>query len=155
MHLRSIAAFFVITLAPAFASAAQTPPPAAILKLANAVVHAAKTNDASGLRGILTGDAVVVDENAPFVWRGSGAGAAWWSVVTAAAKKDRLTNMKAAGVRIGEYRESPTDAYLVQSMTITGLAGGNPFAESGTMTYTFHKSAGTWLISTMVWSTKS
>ncbi len=153
--MRIAAALLALALVPAVAAATpNSPPPAPILKLANAVIHAANTNDASGLSGIFTGDAVVVDENPPFVWRGAGAGVAWWHVVEAVTQKAKMTHLKAINVRLGEFRQSSTDAYLVQPMTVAGIVGGKPFAEAGTMTYTFHASGGAWLISTMIWTAK-
>lgn len=150
-----VAAFLAATsLIPAAAVAAQLPPPAPILNLVNAVIHAANANDATGLSNIFSGDAVVVDENAPFLWRGSGAGVAWWRVVQDVTRKAKLIHLKATGVRLGEFKQSATDAYLVEALTVTGVAAGKPFAEAGTMTYTFHASAGRWLISSMVWTTK-
>ena len=130
-------------------------PPAPIAKLVDAVIAGTNADDASAFAGLFTGDAVVVDENAPFTWRGAGAGVAWWHVVDAVTRKAKLTHVRAENVRIGEFKGSATDAYLVQALTVTGLlAGGKSFAEPGTMTYTFHKTAGGWLISTMVWTTK-
>lgn len=155
MQLRIPVAFlaFVLTVASQSTDAASAPP-SAILKLSSAVVRATNDNDSAALNGIFTGDAVVVDENAPFAWRGAGAGAAWWRVVGAELRKVRMTHFRAVDIRISEFRQSATDAYMVQPMTITGMANGKPFSESGTMTYTFHKSGGTWLISTFVWTTK-
>ncbi|HKU81072.1 MAG TPA: nuclear transport factor 2 family protein [Candidatus Tumulicola sp.] len=156
MDLRTIVASlaFGFVLAPQAAAAANNTPPAPIVKLANAVVRAANDNDPAALRGIFAADAVVVDENPPFTWRGAGAGTAWWGVVGAAMRKIRMTHLRAVNVRISEFHQTATDAYMVQPMTITGIAGGKPFAESGTMTYTFHNAGGTWLISTFVWTTK-
>lgn len=155
MPIRTIAAFLAVALAPVLAVAAPKPPPAPILKLANAVIHATNTDDPSGLAGLYTEDAVVVDENPPFAWRGTGAGAAWWHVVDAVVRTMKMSHLKAVNIRISEFLQSAADAYMIQPMTITGTtAGGKPFAESGTMTYTFHKTGGTWLISTQVWTTK-
>ncbi len=154
MNLRTIAAFVILTFAPALAVAAPKPPPEPILKLANAVITATNTDDAAALAGLFTDDAVVVDENPPFAWRGAGAGVAWWHVVDAVTQKAQMQHVKAVNVRLGEFRQSATDAYLVQALTVTGVAGAKPFAEAGTMTYTFHNAGGTWLISTMVWTTK-
>ncbi len=146
---------FVLALVPAVVAAAQsTPPPAPILQLTNAVIHAANTGDAAGLSSLFTSDAVVVDENPPFSWRGTGAGVAWWRVVAAVTRKAKLQHLKAVNVRLGEFKQSATDAYLVQAMTVTAIAAGKPFAEAGTMTYTFHATGGKWLISSMVWTTK-
>ncbi|HZY99074.1 MAG TPA: DUF4440 domain-containing protein [Candidatus Baltobacteraceae bacterium] len=150
--MRVLAVFLALTLVPVSALAAPKPPPAAIMKLANAVIRSANTDNASGFAGLFTGDATVVDENAPFVWRGAGAGAAWWHVVQAVARKMKMS-VKAVNIRVSEFVQSPTDAYMIQAMTIAG-AGAKPFAESGTMTYTFHKSGDMWLISTMTWTTK-
>ena len=154
MNLRTIAAFVILTFAPALAVAAPKPPPEPILKLANAVITATNTDDAAALAGLFTDDAVVVNENPPFAWRGAGAGVAWWHVVDAVTQKAQMQHVKAVNVRLGEFRQSATDAYLVQALTVTGVAGAKPFAEAGTMTYTFHNAGGTWLISTMVWTTK-
>ncbi len=156
MHARTIATFLALALAlaPALAVAAPRPPPASILNLANSVIHGTNTDDASALTGLFTDDAVIVDENPPFVWRGAGAGAAWWHVVDAVTWKAKITHLKAINIRLGEFKQSTTDAYMVQAMTITGSANGKPFAESGTLTYTFHNAGGSWLISSMVWTTK-
>lgn len=154
MRVRTTAFFLALTIAPAFAWAAATSPPPAISKLVNAVMAAANSDDASALSTLFTSDAVVVDENPPFVWRGSGAGVAWWHEVDAVTRKSKLMHLRATGLRYGEFKESASDAYLVQTMTVAGTMSGKPFSEPGTMTYTFHNADGTWLISTMVWTTK-
>jgi ketosteroid isomerase-like protein len=155
VQLRTIAALLALALVPALSSAASSVPPAPILQLATAAMHAANTNDASAFAGLYTGDAVVVDEIAPFVWRGAGAGTAWWHAVAATARKMKMTHLRAINIRVGEFRQSATDAYLVQPMTVSGIANGKPFAEAGTTTYTFHNAGGTWLISSQVWTAKS
>jgi ketosteroid isomerase-like protein len=148
-----VAAFLALAIAPVTALAASEPP-APIVTLTNAMIHATNASDASALSGLFTDDAVIVDENPPFVWRGAGAAVAWWHVVELVTQKAKLTHFQAAVTRNGEFRQSATGAYLVQSLTISGLAAGKPFSESGTLTYTFHHAGGKWLISTMVWTTK-
>ena len=88
------------------------------------------------------------------MWRGAGAGVSWWHGVDAVIQEAKLKDFRATNVRIGEFRGTATEAYLVQALTIVGVAGGKPFSESGTMTYTFRNSGGKWLISTAVWTTK-
>jgi ketosteroid isomerase-like protein len=151
---RVLAAALAFALVPAGVVAAPQPPPVAVLNLANAIVHAANTGDASGLAALFTADAVMVDENPPFVWRGTGAGVAWWHVVDAVIQKATLKDFRATNVRVSEFRSSGSDAYMVQVLTILAVANGKPFAESGTMTYTFHNAGGKWLISSAVWTTK-
>jgi ketosteroid isomerase-like protein len=155
MKARIAVTAFLVTMIP-LGALAQTKavPPQAILKLANTVWNVGNTNDVSSLSGIFTDDAVVVDENAPFVWRGADAGTTWWNHLVVLMKRAHMGHLHVGSVRVGEYRQSPTDAYLVDAMVITGVQSGKPFAESGTMTFTFHKTAARWLISTEVWSTK-
>ena len=143
-----------MTLAPVISQAAPSSLPPEISKLTSAVIHATNTDDPSALAGLFTDDAVVVDENPPFAWRGAGAGVAWWHVVQKIIQKERLVHLQATNIRTGEFKQSTNDAYLVQSMTITAATPGKPLAEPGTLTYTFHKTGSTWLISTMVWTTK-
>ncbi|MGA8574079.1 MAG: nuclear transport factor 2 family protein [Candidatus Cybelea sp.] len=154
MQVRTIAISLSLALAPALVVAAASSPPPAILNLANAIIHGTNTDDPSGFSGLFTDDAVVVDENPPFVWRGAGAGVAWWHVVDAVTRKAKLTHLRATGVRTSEFKQSAVDAYLIQAMTITGTVRRKPFSEPGTMTYTLHNVGGKWLISTMVWTTK-
>jgi ketosteroid isomerase-like protein len=154
VQLRTIAAFVALALTPGAIAATTNVPPAPILRLANATMQAANSNNAAGFAGLYTNDAVVVDENPPFVWRGAGAGTAWWNAVAAVARRMSLTHLKAINIRISEFKESASDAYLVQPMTVSGIANGKPFSEAGTTTYTFHNAGGTWLISSQVWTTK-
>lgn len=156
MSARRILAF-LIALTPAAIAAASTPPPpvppAPILTLASSVVKASNTDDEALLARLYTGDATVVDEIPPFVWRGAGAGVAWWRAVEAFTKTKHV-RLKLVDVRISEFQRSSTAAYLIQPLTILELGNGQPSSESGTMTYTFHNDGGRWLISSQVWATK-
>lgn len=158
MRVTTIAAF-LIALAPAAASAAnpnppaQPTPPPAIVKLAGAVVNASNADDVSALSKLYTQDAVVVDEIPPFVWRGAGAGAAWWQAVDSFTSK-KQERIRLVNVRLSEFQQFAAGAYLIQPMTILEVVGGKTSSESGTWTYTFRNSGGTWLISSQVWTTK-
>lgn len=154
MCLRTIAAVAVLALLPGVALAASKPPPAAILDPIDRVIHAANTDDTAAFSGLFSGDAIVVNENPPFIWRGAAAGSSWWRVVRSVTQRARIRHLMATNIRLGEFAQSATDAYLVQSLTVTGFIGSKPFAESGTMTYTLHEAGGRWLITSMVWTTK-
>lgn len=147
---------FLIALGPIAAGAASPAappvPPSPILKLANAVVNASNADDAASLSKLYTHDATVVDEIPPFVWRGAGAGVAWWHAVEAFTKNKHV-RIKLVDIRISEFQRSATDAYLIQPMTIMEIGTGQP-GESGTMTYTFHNDGTAWSISSQVWTTK-
>jgi len=77
----------LLLLAPFPAVAASSPPPAAILKLTNAIIEGTTRDDVSAFAGLFPDDATVVDENEPFVWRGAGAGVAWWHAVDQVTRK--------------------------------------------------------------------
>ena len=132
---------------------AQPAPPLAISKLANAVVNASNADDAPSLSKLYTNDAIVVDEIPPFAWRGAAAGVAWWRSVEAFLNKEHL-HIKLVDVRVNDFQGSADDGYLIQPMTLLEIGKGGPSSETGTLTYTFHKSGGTWLISSQVWTTK-
>ncbi|MBV9699325.1 MAG: hypothetical protein JO078_04290 [Candidatus Eremiobacteraeota bacterium] len=158
MSARTILAFLVALIPAAATAASPAPPvrpepPLPILKLANAVVNASNRDDAPSLSTLYTNDAIVVDEIPPFLWRGAGVGVAWWRAVEAFIRKEHH-RLRLVNVRISDFQRSAQDGYLIQAMTILETGNGPSAGESGTLTYTFHDSGGTWLISSQVWTTK-
>ncbi|MBV9233073.1 MAG: hypothetical protein JO030_03440 [Candidatus Eremiobacteraeota bacterium] len=158
MSLRTIVALLVALIPAAATAASPAPPvrpepPLPILNLANAVVNASNTDNALSLSTLYTNDATVVDEIPPFLWRGAGAGVAWWRTVEAFLRKEHH-RLELVNVRISDFQRSAQDGYLIQAMTIFEIGNGPSASESGTLTYTFHESGGTWLISSQVWTTK-
>lgn len=140
----------LIAAGPALAAVS---PPAPIAALVRRVEIATNHDNGAAMRGIYTADAVVVDENPPYVWRGANAGAAWWSNVDGIVAKMHLKSFGAAFRPASEFRLSGNDAYMVQPTTVHGVQNGKAFSERGTMTYTFHRDHGTWKISSQVWTT--
>ena len=71
MRARTVLAFLIALTASVAAAnpaqAIQSVPPSPILKLANAVVNASHTDDSLSLSKLYTNDAIVVDENPPFI----------------------------------------------------------------------------------------
>ncbi|MDE2482301.1 MAG: DUF4440 domain-containing protein [bacterium] len=134
-------------------AAPQAAPPAPIVALARTIVDAANANDATKLAGKFTDDAVVIDEDAPFVWRGPDAGVAWWHAVQRAIAAKHAT-LHAVARPPSEYRRSGVRAYLIQPVEIVKSAGGKTITEYGTQTYTFQLAGGAWKISSAVWTTK-
>jgi uncharacterized protein (TIGR02246 family) len=131
------------------------PPPPPIAALTQAVLDAANANDPSKLAGMYTDDALVVDENAPFAWRGADAGAQWWRSVQGGLAQRHVT-LRAIGSAPSDYmtdREGD-DAYVTQKLTIIVTANGKTMSEHGTQTYTFHRTDdGVWKISRAIWTT--
>lgn len=128
-------------------------PPQKIVTLAHAVVDAANTNDPSKLAGIYTNDAVVIDEDAPFTWRGASSGVAWWASVERIIRARHAT-LHAVALPYTEYRRDGNRAYLIQPLKIVKRAGGKTLVEFGMQTYTFRNVNGTWKITSATWTTK-
>lgn len=152
--LRFALSLMTVLLSSTLLAQAAPKPPAEITNLVNTLLRATNSDDSSLLAGIYTSNATVVDENAPYVWTGSGSGVAWWHVVDATLQKMKLSKMHAADLGISEFTQSSNDAYMIVPMLLTGSAAGKPFKESGTMTYTFHRAGNSWKISSQVWTTK-
>ena len=127
--------------------------PAGINALTQAVLVAANTNNAAKLANICTADAVVVDENPPFVWRGANAGVEWWQGVQEVLGTMHAT-LHVTEFPFSEYRQDASSAYLIQPLKITITTSRKTINELGTETYTFRKVNGAWKISSATWTTK-
>lgn len=145
----------LVALALVVTAATPAQPPPQILSLTQAIVDAANTNNPAPLAGIYTNDAVVIDENPPFVWRGAHAGAQWWSGVQQILEREHATlNVTTAAPSNFQTDREGDDAYLSQKFAIAVTANGTMNTEHGTQTYTFHKAEdGTWKISRQIWTT--
>jgi ketosteroid isomerase-like protein len=136
-------------------AATPSQPPASIVALTQAVLDAVNTNNRAKLAGLYTRDAAVVDETAPFFWRGADAGVRWWDSVQRGLALHSAT-LHATGSSVAGYttdREGG-DAYLTQAMAIVVTTNGKATTERGTQTYTFHRGDdGNWNISRQVWTT--
>jgi ketosteroid isomerase-like protein len=148
-----IAAFIAVLFFSSAADAATTTPPRPILTLLDTMLAATNADNADALAHLYTSDAIVVDENPPYLWSGAGAGAAWWHVVQSVTKRMKFTQLKAVASAPTEFQQSAADAYIIVPVHLSGIAGGKAFHENGTMTYTFHRTAEGWKISSQVWTT--
>jgi ketosteroid isomerase-like protein len=151
--MKRLAGLIPIALLLTAAMPAQTPAP--FTALTRTVIDAANANDPAKLAAIYTDDAVVVDENAPFTWRGASAGTQWWAGVQRAVAKLHL-RLHVAALSPAHFmtdREGD-DAYVTQHLTISATVNGKTSSEEGTQTYTFHRGDnGEWKISRQVWTT--
>jgi ketosteroid isomerase-like protein len=148
-QLLSLIAFSVLI------GATPAQPPAQIMALTHVILDASNANDDTPLVGSYTDDAIVIDENPPFVWRGASAGTQWFSGVQSLMTQTHasLHAVAAAPTDFQMDREGD-DAYLSQKFAVSVTASGKTNTERGTMTYTFHKGDdGTWRISRQIWTT--
>ena len=135
--------------------AAPPQPPAPIVALTQAILDAANANDPAKLANVYADSAIVIDENAPFVWHGASAGVQWWHSVQRVLE-ERHATLHVPTSPPGEYQtdREGDDAYVEQKLDIAVTSNGKTHIERGTQTYTFHKSdEGEWKISRQVWTT--
>jgi hypothetical protein len=102
---------------------------------------------------LFTSDGVVIDESAPFIWRGPHAASQWVANVKRLFVKMSVTNFKTSVGTPIEYNQTDDGAYLILPMTLSAQAKPRPFSETGTMTFTFQNAFGFWKISSAVWTT--
>lgn len=137
-----------VTVLPATAAGTDSGAQAAI----NAAVAATNSNDAAKVASNFAPDAVIVDENAPFVWRGTSAGSAWWQSVQHAIGGG---TMHAAAGPLLEYRvdRGGANAYAVVPLHIIVRVKGKTIRENGLWALTLHRFASDWKITTATWAT--
>jgi ketosteroid isomerase-like protein len=151
--MKQLLSLFAFALAVIAATPAQ--PPAQIVALTQAIVVASNTNNSAGLAGIYTDDAVAIDENPPFVWRGPQAGVQWFGGVQQLLAGSH-SSMHAVAAAPLDFQTNPEgdDAYVSQKFAISVTTNGTMNTEHGTQTYTFHKGGdGKWKISRQIWTT--
>ena len=154
MRYRTLAISFILSMGcGAIAVAAQ--PPANISGPIQTVIRATNTGKTAALADLYTSDAVVVDEEAPFIWNGAGAGVAWFDQVSKAFQQMKMTGFKAAAGPASEYERDGRNAYVIVPLTLTGTAGKKAFRETGTFTFTLRQVGESWKISSQVWTTRT
>lgn len=157
MQLRNLLTSIALTavLAGLAAPASAAAPPAGVMATISAVLKDTNANDTSKLDGYYTSDAVVIDEFAPYVWTGTGAGTRWWTSLVAFNRKMSISNMKASMQSIQHFNVAGDKAYAVVPLTISFGYKGKPQKETGTLTLTLQRSGNDWKIATQTWGTLS
>ena len=97
-------------------------------------------------------DLVILDEVAPFLWRGAKALPTWAADLEADAKKKNITDQK---VTLGAATRVETDgasAYVVVPSVYTFKQAGVAMREAAQMTFALKKGASGWLIHGWTWT---
>jgi ketosteroid isomerase-like protein len=158
MTSRFLASVFALVIAcgPAVAYAASAPAP--VMQTVNGIMAAVNASDATALQSYFSPDAVVVDEESPFVWRSPNAALAWWHRVERTERREGIATLRAQIHGVQEYRvdREGDDAYVEVNLTIMmKMADGRTRTEPGVWTLTMHRFAGTWKVTTATWTTVS
>ena len=132
---------------------AQTTDPQIMVPI-NKFLDAFNKGDMAGAAAVHAADAdvVIIDEVAPFLWRGTKALQTWAADLGADAKKNGITDQK---VTLGKTTRVESDgawAYVVVPSVYDFKEKGVAMRESAQMTFTLKKSAAGWLIHAWAWT---
>src|SRR3954470_10118468 len=97
-------------------------------------------------------DLVIVDEVAPFMWRGAQALQTWAAALQAASKKAGMTGEKVTLGTAARAETSGSDAYVVVPAVYSFTQGGAVQRESAHMTFVLKKGSTGWLIHGWAWN---
>jgi hypothetical protein len=115
-----------------------------------AVAEFMATLDATHLDGVFTDDALIVENFAPYIFRGADALARWREGFRDHAA--RLGALKAAFGTPQDFRRTGDTAYFVLPTTWTGLTRGKPFEEDGGWAFVLARHGESWRVACYAWA---
>ena len=115
-------------------------------------IDAFNKGDAAAAAATHAADVTIIDEVAPFVWRGAQAFKTWSADLEAEAKKRGITDEKVTLSPATRVETSGRDAYVVVPGVYTFKEAGVAMREIGQMTFALKEGAGGWLIHSWTWT---
>lgn len=97
-------------------------------------------------------DLTIVDEVAPYLWRGPKAFHSWGADLEADAKKNGITESMVTLSAATRTETSGDSAYVVVPAVYTFKLKGTPMREAAQMTFVLKKGASGWLIHGWTWT---
>jgi hypothetical protein len=97
-------------------------------------------------------DLVIIDEVAPYLWRGAQAFQAWSADLDRDEKKRGVSDQKVSIGAVKRFESDGTSAYIVVPSTYTFKEKGVAMRETAQMTFTLKKGAAGWLIHGWTWT---
>lgn len=152
--------FTALLLASALVSPALGAPPAAapaedkVLAPFRAFMDALNTGDTKAAVAAYTSDAVIVDEFAPFLWRGNKAFADWHADLIVAEKALGMANLHEAAAAPTQFEIEKDMAYAIIPTHLTFTEKGRHATEDGTYTVTLTLTKAGWRMTSCTWTTK-
>lgn len=137
---------------PASAGASRGPGDA-VLQPVDALIAATNANDAVAMDRYVTGDAVVVDDFAPYRWTGPHAARQWWTAIDALFTKAGITKFHATASPVTQYSVSGDAAYVVVPLAVRYALKGKAAESTGLWTCVVHRSGAGWRVAVAAWGT--
>lgn len=151
MRARTLALVLFVSLAVAPAVRAQSADPQ-ITAPVTRFMEAFNKGDVAGARATHASDAVIVDEVAPYVWRGAKAFDAWMSDLDRDAKAKGITDQQVALGKVTRVETDGTSAYVVVPSTYSFKEKGVAMREAAQMTFVLKKGPAGWSIQGWTWT---
>jgi hypothetical protein len=132
------------------ATAATTPAgPVAVIKQATDDFN---KGDMKAATAAFASDPAIVDEFAPYQWRGSGAVASWLDGYNAFLKSAGWSDEKVTISSVARSDVEGDAAYVVVREVVTYTQRGRPMRETGVQAYALHKGADGWKVTSAAWA---
>ena len=150
MRILTIAAAVVLALA-APASAQTT---AELMAPIQKFIDSFNKGDAAGAASthVSGPDLTIVDEVAPYVWRGAKAFQSWSADLDSDVKKNGMTEPMVTISKPTRTETSGDSAYVVVPAVFTFKLKGTAMREAAQMTFVLKKGASGWLIQSWTWT---
>jgi hypothetical protein len=132
---------------------AQTADPQVMAPI-NRFMEAFNKGDTAGAAATHAADAdlVIIDEVAPYLWRGAQAFQAWAADLERNDKKRGVTDQKVSIGAVKRIESDGTSAYVIVPSSYTYKEKGVAMRETAQMTFTLKKGATGWLIHGWTWT---
>ena len=121
---------------------------AAVLRLVDAVNGA----DFGAAVAAFTDAPIIIEDIAPYIWRGSDAPSDWLSAIGANAARLNVQSVLMTLEEPTRIEAVDEAAYAVFSGQLSLVAGEANLVADGTLTFTLQSTGGRWLIDSLVWS---
>lgn len=125
-------------------------PDAAMMAPVHAVASFMATLDEENLAGVFTDDIVIVENFAPYIFRGANTALHWRDGFRNHA--GGLSGLVAAFGPAQDFSRSGDTAYFVLPTVWTGMANQKPFEEEGGWAFVLRQDGGGWRIASYAWA---
>ncbi len=129
---------------------ARVEPDDAMMVPVRAVADFMRTLDAASIAGVFVDDVVIVENFAPYIFRGPSAAARWQ-----AGFREHAATLSDLRNSFGEALDFSSDgdtAYFVLPTVWTGQIRGKPFAEEGGWAFVLERQGEGWRIASYAWA---
>ena len=153
MRYLTLGAIVCLVVGMSSAAHAQTPDPQLMVPI-NKFIEAFNKGDMAGAAAAHSSkaDLVIIDEVAPFVWRGAQAFQAWAADLDADGKKRGFTDQKVTLRAATRAETQGDDAYVIVPAVYSFNEKGVAMRETAQMTFSLQKDAKGWLIDAWTWT---